>query len=233
MGPISRRPVISAVTNRRLFGNRDDEACDQLVEWSAAVSKADVDVLQIRERGLDDAVLARLVRDVLAGAAGRGMRVLVNDRVDVALATGAAGVHLPSTAPPVAVVRRIVPDVLLVGRSVHAGDDLREIERQGGCDYLTFGTVFPSAGKPKGHAVAGVEALGRVCARTSLPVLAIGGLTVSLAAEAARAGAAGVAAIGLFADPWQSERRDSDRTQRLVETVAALRAAFAALPRNV
>ena len=233
MGPISRRPVISAVTNRHLFGSRDDEACDQLVEWSAAVSKADVDVLQIRERGLDDAILARLVRDVLAGAAGSGMRVLVNDRADVALAAGAAGVHLPSTAPAVAVMRRILPDVLLLGRSVHTDDDLREIERQGGCDYLTFGTVFPSAGKPKGHPVAGVEALGRACASTSLPVLAIGGLTVSLAAEAARAGAAGVAAIGLFADSWRNERRDSDRTQRLVETVAALRAAFAVLPRNV
>ncbi len=156
--------------------------------------------------------------------------VLVNDRVDVALATGAAGVHLPSTAPAVAVVRRLVPDGLLVGRSVHVGDDVREIERQGGCDYLTFGTVFPSAGKPKGHAVAGVEALCRVCASTSLPVLAIGGLTVRLAAEAARAGAAGVAAIGLFADPWRHESRDTDRTQRLVETVATLRAAFAAVP---
>ena len=233
MGPFLRRPVISAVTNRHLFGSRDDEACDQLVEWSAAVSKADVDILQIRERGLDDAILARLVRDVLAGAAGSGMRVLVNDRVDVALATGAAGVHLPSTAPAVAVVRRIVPDGLLVGRSVHSGDDLRELERQGGCDYLTFGTVFPSASKPTGHAVAGVAALGRVCASTSLPVLAIGGLTVPLAADAGRAGAAGLAAIGLFAEPWRQESRDTDRAQRLVETVAALRAAFAAVTTNI
>jgi thiamine-phosphate pyrophosphorylase len=233
MGTLLRRPVISAVTNRHLFASRDEEACDQLVEWSAAVSKADVDILQIRERGLDDVILARLVRDVLARAAGSGMRVLVNDRVDVALATGAAGVHLPSKAPAVAVVRRIVPGGWLVGRSVHAGDDVREIERQGGCDYLTFGTVFPSAGKPKGHVVGGAAALARVCASTSLPVLAIGGLTVPLAAEAARAGAAGLAAIGLFADPWLQESRNTDRTQRLVETVAALRASFTAVPSNI
>ena len=81
--------------------------------------------------------------------------------------------------------------------------------------------------------MTGIEALGRMCASTSLPVLAIGGLTVPLAAEAARVGAAGVAAIGLFADPWLHENRDTDRTQRLVETVAALRAAFAAVSSNI
>jgi thiamine-phosphate pyrophosphorylase len=232
MRVIPRRPLISAVTDRRLLGDRDDEACDRLVEWSAAVAKADVDILQIRERGLEAATLARLVRDVLAASAGSRMRVVVNDRTDVALAVAAAGVHLPSAAPPAAAVRGIAPDGFLIGRSVHAGDDLARIERMGGCDYLIFGTVFPSAGKPEGHAVAGVEALGRACAATTLPVLAIGGLTVPLAAEAARAGAAGIAAIGLFADPWRQERRDQNRAARLKETVAALRAAFSAASRE-
>ncbi len=226
------RPVISAITNRHLLGEHDDEACARLVEWSAAIARADVDLLQIRERGLDDATLARLVRAAVAAAAGTRLRVVVNDRTDVARASGAAGVHLPSSAPLAARVRRIVAEDFLIGRSVHDGDDLARIELEGGCDYLTFGTVFPSTGKPPDHAVAGVEALGRACRLTSLPVLAIGGVTVPLASEVARAGAAGVAAIGLFLNPWRMEIRERDRIARLTETVAAVRAAFSAASRE-
>jgi thiamine-phosphate pyrophosphorylase len=224
------RPLISAITSRRLLSKRDGEACERLVEWSAAVARAGVDILQIRERGLDDASLARLVRNVLAAAAGSRVKVLVNDRTDIALATGAAGVHLPSSAFPAAAVRLIAPDGFLVGRSVHAGDDLAALERAGGCDYLTFGTVFPSTSKPADHRTAGVEELRRACAATSLPVLAIGGVTVPLAAEAARAGAAGVAAIGLFLDGWRPEScpdgTNDGRAARLADTVTALRTTF-------
>jgi thiamine monophosphate synthase len=117
MGSTLRRPVISAVTNRRLFDSRDDAACDQLVEWSAAVSKAGVDVLQIRERGLMMQFSCRLVHDIWRGRWQRNA-VLVNDRVECSVATGAAGVVYLNRAA-VAVVRRMVPDGLLVGRSVH------------------------------------------------------------------------------------------------------------------
>jgi thiamine-phosphate pyrophosphorylase len=225
-------PLISAITNRHLLSDRDDEACERLVEWSAAVARAGVDVLQIRERGLADAALARLVRGVLAATAGCPVRVLVNDRTDVAIAAGAAGVHLPSSAPPAATVRRLAPDGFVIGRSVHAGDDVSALERDGGCDYLTFGTVFRSTSKPDDQRPAGVESLRRVCAATSLPVLAIGGVTVALAAEAAGAGAAGVAAIGLFLDLWRPGTPADDRTGRLAATVAALRASFASVGRD-
>jgi thiamine-phosphate pyrophosphorylase len=225
------QPLISAISNRRLLSDRDGQACERLVAWSAAVARAGIDILQIRERGLDDASLARLVRDVLAAAAGSRVKVLVNDRTDIALATGAAGVHLPSSALPAAAVRRIAPDGFLIGRSVHVGDDLAALERAGGCDYLTFGTVFPSTSKPAGHEPAGVEGLRRACAATSLPVLAIGGVTSPRAAQAAGAGAAGVAAIGLFLDSWRPGRptgsTDDGRAAQLADTVTALRATFA------
>jgi thiamine-phosphate pyrophosphorylase len=234
------RPLVAAVSNRRLLSERDDEACEQLVEWSAAIGRADVDILQIRERGLDDGSLARLVCHVLGATAGTRVRVLVNERTDIALATGAAGVHLPSSAPAAATVRRIAPTGFLIGRSVHAGDDVAALERAGGCDYLTFGTVFSSTSKPADHRPAGVGELRRVCAATSLPVLAIGGVTVTLAAQAAGAGAAGVAAIGLFLDPWRPERSspgvargdNEGGAARLASTVAALRAACTSATRE-
>jgi thiamine-phosphate pyrophosphorylase len=220
------RPLICAVTNRRLFGASEDEACAALVEWSVAIAQAGVDLLQIREPDLSDATLASLTRAVLTATGGGGFRTILNDRTDVALATGAAGVHLPAAAPPAAAIRRLVGDRLIVGRSVHTGDDLTAVERDGGCDYLTFGTVFPSTSKPASHAAAGIPALTRACASIRLPVLAIGGVTVQSAAAAACAGAAGVAAIGLFAGPWLAGGSREDRAGRLADVVAAVRAGF-------
>ncbi len=178
-------------------------------------ARAGVDLIQIRERSLDDRSLLALVRATIDAAAGSGARVLVNDRLDVALAAGAAGVHLRGDSMAAADVRRLAPAGFIVGRSVHGVREAEDVERGGGCDYLVFGTVFESASKPAGHAVAGVDALGRVCAAVSLPVLAIGGVTLANAAQVAAAGARGVAAIGLFAGP-----------QRVADTVRVVRGLF-------
>ena len=91
----------------------------------------------------------------------------------------------------------------LIGRSVHTVTEARHAEEDGGADYLIFGTVFPSAGKPEGHPIAGVEGLAAVCASVRLPVLAIGGVTVARVADVAAAGAAGIAGIGVFAGAGQ------------------------------
>jgi thiamine-phosphate diphosphorylase len=188
------RPLIMLVTDRR----RSGEAA--MLDSTAAASAAGVDLIQVRERGLEDVDLLGLtvrVRDVVAGRA----HVLVNDRVDVALAAGAAGVHLPGRGVVAARIRPIAPASFLLGRSVHSVDDARQAERSGGCDYLVFGSVFETASKPAAPAPAGLEQLSRVCAAVALPVLAIGGVTVGRVAGIARAGAAGIAAIGLFTRP--------------------------------
>jgi thiamine-phosphate pyrophosphorylase len=90
-------------------------------------------------------------------------------------------------------------EAALIGRSIHGVDEARAAEAAGGVDYLVFGTVFASTSKPPDHPVAGLETLGAaVRAGGRVPVLAIGGITLENAVQAARAGAAGVAAIGLF-----------------------------------
>ena len=211
-----RRPLIMLVTDRR----RGGEAA--MLASVGAASAAGVDLIQVRERGLEDLDLLDLtvrIRDVAAGRA----RLLVNDRVDVAFAAGAAGVHLPGRAVAAARIRPIAPTSFLLGRSVHSIDDARQAESSGGCDYLVFGSVFETASKPAAHEPAGLEQLSRVCAAVALPVLAIGGVTVDRIAEIARAGAAGVAAIGLFTQP-----------ERIAVDVAAIREIFsrsAAWPR--
>jgi thiamine-phosphate pyrophosphorylase len=193
------------VTDRRRFGL----SVDELVARAGAVARAGVDVIQVRERDLSDRELAALVRAVVVAASGTTARVIVNDRADIALVAGACGVHLRGDSAPASRVRALAdvaadagpasqpPDRFLIGRSVHSLVDVDAAIADGGADYLLFGTVFPSEGKPGGPA-AGLEALQAVCVRSAVPVIAIGGITEERAALVQQAGAAGFAAIGLF-----------------------------------
>jgi thiamine-phosphate pyrophosphorylase len=172
---------------------------DALVQRIGAAARAGAHLIQIREPQLEALALSRLVDRAVRATAGTAARVLVNDRADVALAAGAHGVHLRGDSMAAARVRAIAPPAFVIGRSVHSVDEAVTAERDGGLDYLLFGTVFPTASKP-GAAAGGVETLARACAAVALPVLAIGGMTTSTLARVARAGAAGFAAIGFFAD---------------------------------
>ncbi|MBI4887122.1 MAG: thiamine phosphate synthase [Acidobacteria bacterium] len=189
------RPVICMITTAGAPGEEGDGT---LVSRIAAAARAGVHLVQIRRPGLEGRTLAGLVREAVRAVAGTRTRVLVNERVDVALASGAHGVHLRADGVPAARVRAAAPPGFLIGRSVHAPDEAERVARQGGLDYLTFGTVFSTPSKA-GGAAAGVEALASACLRVPLPVLAIGGMTPDRLGEVGRAGAAGFAAIALFA----------------------------------
>ena len=157
-------------------------------------------MIQVRDRLLDDRALLTFLRDLAGVVSGTGCKVLVNDRSDLTLAAGIDGVHLKSHAVMPVDVRAILPPPFLVGRSVHAVAEATRVEAAGGCDYLLFGTVFPSRSKPDEHPVAGSAALRDVCAAVRVPVIAIGGVTPQRAGEVMAAGAAGAAAISWFAD---------------------------------
>ena len=205
----ARRPTLCLVSDRRAIGERP------LVALIGEAARAGVDLIQIREPDLDDRALVTLARAAVAAVRGTPARVIVNDRADVALAAGAAGVHLRGDSMPAGRVRAMTGPGFLVGRSVHDEGEAAAVDAEGACDYLIFGTVFPSSSKPPEHRAAGLEALGRVCARVDARVLAIGGIPIDRAPEAARAGAAGIAAIQLFATAAD-----------LHEIVRALRRAF-------
>lgn len=192
------QPAVCVITRGR--GRHGSHERRALIDRLAGAAAAGATMVQVRERQFDDRVLLAFVREVIETVRSAGTLVLVNDRTDVALAAGADGVHLKSTAPSVTDVRRIVPEAFVVGRSVHSEAEAAEMESAGGCDYLLFGTVFPSASKAADHPVAGVAALNAVCNRVQLPVIAIGGISVERVRSVADAGAAGVAAISLFAE---------------------------------
>jgi thiamine-phosphate pyrophosphorylase len=186
--------MIMMVTDRGRVGG----SLDRLADAIGRAARAGADAVQIREGSLDDRTLIDFVTRIVASVPSR-VRILVNGRTDVALAAGAAGVHLRGDCVPASRVRAIVPHGFLVGRSVHSRDEALAAEADGGCDYLMFGTVFPSRSKPAGHAAAGVGLLGEVCRAVALPVVAIGGVNQARAAAVARAGARGVAGIEMFA----------------------------------
>jgi thiamine-phosphate pyrophosphorylase len=182
------------ITDRHRLGPDGD---DLLVRHVGAAARAGVHLVQIRERDLDGGPLLRLVARCVQAVAGSRTRVLVNDRLDVALAAGAHGVHLRADSIPASRARRIVPRGFLIGRSVHSGSDVSAATENGEADYLIFGTVFPSVSKPEQEAV-GAAALAAVVRATPMPVLAVGGVTKETARGVGQAGAAGLAAIGLF-----------------------------------
>jgi thiamine-phosphate pyrophosphorylase len=190
--------TICLVTDRRRLvraGAPDHEARRCLRAQVRHAVDAGVDLIQIRERDLDAADLAALVTDLVAATRGTPTRVVVNDRLDVALTCGADGVHLRSDSIAVAAARRLAPAPFVIGRSLHRIDELSAAR---GADYLIAGTVFPSTSKPAGHPLLGVEGLRAIAREATVPVLAIGGVTSERLGEAAAAGASGIAAIGLF-----------------------------------
>jgi thiamine-phosphate diphosphorylase len=202
--------VTCMITDRhRLAGPGEDMWLASI----AAAAAAGVDLVQVRERDLDGAVLLRLTRRAVACVRGTRTRVLVNDRVDVALAGGAHGVQLRGGSMPAARVRAIAPPGFLVGRSIHSEEEAVQTWRAGGADFGVFGHVFPTSSKA-GREPAGRETLRRVVAATPLPVLALGGITADQFDDVAWSGAAGFAAIGLFAGVTDDALRQTLATAR-------------------
>jgi len=170
-------------------------ACRRVVEQAREAIHRGIALIQVRERDLDARPLARLVDAITALSRGTRTRVVVNDRLDVALACGADGVHLRGDSMLAAAVRRIAPPSFLVGRSVHG---VPEAIAAGPVDYLIAGTVFQTSSKPAGHPLIGMDGLRAIVTATSVPVLAIGGITLDRLGPVLAAGAAGAAGIGLF-----------------------------------
>ncbi len=169
---------------------------DQTLECIRRSAAAGVDWIQVREKHLSARELGRWTAAIFEAAAGRA-RVLVNTRVDVALACGAAGVHLPGGAPPPSVWRDLVPSGFLFGVSCHTVEEVRESE-QNGASFAVFAPVFTPLSKDSALPPQGLDRLAEAARAVRIPVLALGGITWENAPLCLAAGAAGIAGITLF-----------------------------------
>jgi len=217
-------PLLCYVTDRRsLVATEAAETLKVLLQRIGDAAAAGLDWIQIREKDLSGKECSLLALEAVqctanpatrtassavppsrARASAAAARIFVNDRLDVALAVQAGGVHLGEKSLPAQEARRLVVSLhreknFLIGVSCHSPEAAKAAER-GGADYLFFGPVFATPAKAAYGAPQGLERLAEVCRAVSLPVLAIGGITLDNCAACLSAGASGIATIRLFQD---------------------------------
>lgn len=187
MLPVNFRLLL--VTDRSLVHGRSlESALRESVD-------AGVPAIQLRERDLPTSELSSLAQRIHAMTTDRAVPLIINDRIDMAVALDLDGVHLRASSLPVSVARRVVGQHRLIGRSAHsvteaqqAGDD--------GADYVILGPIFETSSKREFGDPLGLAVLTDACRHSSVPVFAIGGITRDRIESVRRAGAFGVAMIG-------------------------------------
>lgn len=171
-------------------------------------------MIQIRKRELGTRELLRLTEASVTLARGSATRVVVNDRLDVALAASAAGAHLGQHSMPASRVRAIAPPGFLVGVSCHSLKEAASAE-SAGADYVLLGPVFETPSKVSYGAPLGLEKFAEIASRVRTPILALGGITSERVMACLNAGAVGIAAIRMF-----------EESSSLAVLVSQLRAEF-------
>jgi len=179
-----------------------------LLETVEAALEGGVRAVQLREKDLNAAALLPLAEGLRALTRRYSARLLINDRIDVALAVEADGVHLGGHSLPVAVARRLLGPRRLIGASTHHLDEIAR-SATAGADFVTFGPVFDTPSKLAYGEPLGVETLRLACQNSPLPVFALGGIKPRHLFALNAAGAAGVAVISAIvaaADPTSAAR---------------------------
>lgn len=195
--PRARRPVPFAAAPLYPIIDTDGPlaSCARIVH---GVLEAGVPWLQLRCKGTPASSFLEAASELVRLASTAGVRVIVNDRLDVAMASGAHGVHLGQDDLPLADARRIAGDHLVIGISTHDVAEARAAE-DGGADYVGFGPMFATGSKADALTPRTVAGLREVRAAIRIPIVAIGGITADTAQDVLDAGADAVAMIGALA----------------------------------
>ena len=187
MPPVNFRLLL--VTDRTQAGGR---SLPSLIRQAVS---AGLPAVQLRERDLSTRELFPLVQEIQSITMPHTVPLIVNDRVDLMMALNLDGVHLRSDSLPPLPVRHLIGTRRLIGVSTHSVDDVRRAN-QSGADYVVFGPIFETPSKLSYGPPLGLDLLADVCLRSSIPVLAIGGITCERVRDVRRAGAHGIAVIG-------------------------------------
>jgi thiamine-phosphate diphosphorylase len=202
---VCNTPLLHVVTDPRL-------PRAQLLAVIRAAAENGADWIQVRDPRASARELFDLAQAVVTICWPRGVRVAVNDRIDVALAVGADGVQLGGRSLPVRVARELVGD-LSIGVSVHSIESAVQVEAEG-ADWITFGHVFPTSSHPD-TTPRGVAALAQAVQAVHIPVIAIGGIGTGQVGVVIQAGAAGVAVISAILDALNPARATAELRQAI------------------
>lgn len=190
------------------------------LEIARAALRGGATMLQLRDKRLATRPLLELATTLQSLCRAHGATFIVNDRVDIALACGADGVHLGEDDMPLSVARGLLGPEAILGASVDNPAAAREAAQRG-ADYLGVGPVFPTGSKSDAGAAIGLAPIGEITRATRLPLLAIGGLTCDNITSVIQAGASGIAVISTVAEAEDMEattRGLLDRIRRARES---------------
>jgi len=203
---------------RGLYALLDDSVRPELSmsEKARAVIDAGVGVLQLRLEQTTDRLALPIIREVVALARPRGVKVIVNDRVDLVLVGGADGVHLGADDLPVDVARKLLGPDALIGATTRSLEDIERAQALG-ADHVGLGPIFQTSTKQVAHPPLGLAVFASIASRSPLPVVGIAGITLSTIGQVAGAGAWAAAVAG-----------DLLNASDLVSRARALQGAFSA-----
>jgi thiamine-phosphate pyrophosphorylase len=206
LNPLHQRPLLYLITDRRAFLRKPEvgeDGCSAQLEAIRLAAQSGVQLIQIREKDLSAQALAEFTREAIAVAHPLEAKVLVNDRLDVALAANADGIHLRVNSLAAPEVREIAKQMglneFLIGVSTHSIEEAQAAEK-GGADFIVCGPVFDTPSKREYGAPLGLKKFAEICCVVKLPVLALGGISLANLHKPLQYGAAGIAAIGLFTE---------------------------------
>jgi thiamine-phosphate pyrophosphorylase len=207
-----RLPTLCLITDRERCGKTSLET---VVEGAV---KAGANVVQLREKDLPAGELFALAGRLRTVTRGRAL-LLVNDRIDVAMACGADGVHLPEDGLPVGMARWLLGKHALIGCSVHSVEAAVQAERNG-ADFVQVGTIFATDSKPEAQPV-GAKLVDEVAKVVSIPVLAVGGVKAKNVAEVIAAGASGASVISAICGAREPEKATDELVKAMAEAWSA------------
>jgi thiamine-phosphate pyrophosphorylase len=180
-----------------------------LAEVIEASLDAGLKAVQLREKDLSDSELLPLATELRKLTSSYNAKLLINDRVDVAMAVKADGVHLGGHSESTDIIRQKIGPEMLIGVSTHSAEEIHRAAGQG-ADFVTFGPVYATPSKAIYGPPQGLRSLRAACSNSPLPVFALGGITPERAAECRQAGASGVALISAIIaapDPKEATRK--------------------------
>jgi thiamine-phosphate pyrophosphorylase len=192
-----------------LVADADYDPGQDLVSVIGAAVKGGVTIVQLRAKSLPYSDFLSLGRRVVPALKRHRVPLIINDRADVALSCGAAGVHLGQDDLPLTVARKILSEAMIIGVSVNTLEQARDAERQG-ANYVGAGPVFETLTKLTDLPLLGAEGIRRLKEGVAIPVVAIGGITATNARAVRMAGADGIAVVSAVlgsSDPYKAARR--------------------------
>ena len=184
------------------------------VELAKLAIKGGADILQFRQKIGTTREMIEICREIKRLCEDSDVMFIVNDRVDVAIASEADGVHLGQEDFPIPLARKLLGETAIIGGSAVTLEEAQECLSEG-ADYIGFGPVYPTTSKNDAGPVTGIEILKEVVNTISIPIIAIGGVTVENTPEVIRAGAQGIAVISAVCCQENPEQATRDLSQAL------------------